>query len=339
MNELLYYPGFEIKNEKWLKFALLYLDHIRPIIPYMCKPYDTYFSKTFLKISQETDLIQIERPEHSDTQQAGYKAICDLEGELNYLSRSRHYKQMGTDPLQRWRMTEKQSRYFTLYDGKYDETFFDYCIDEKLGEKTKEGLLLSSDVAEFYMSCLAEAVSMRTGLEMISNTGEHEKSLMRSAYWNKDDIKKELKVAQDELSILVPIDLDQIPLDQIIELRGQSDFIKERKAYIKATKELIELREHGQIDYSMEKKLQANRAIVQLLHQSLNIANDVIQIPLKIIQGAGIAPLIEGALSVTELPKHIKETAHTLETVGTYHHANRYLISLRNLPKYYNPAP
>lgn len=190
MNELLYYPGFEIKNEKWLKFALLYLDHIRPIIPYMCKPYDTYFSKTFLKISQETDLIQIERPEHSDTQQAGYKAICDLEGELNYLSRSRHYKQMGTDPLQRWRMTEKQSRYFTLYDGKYDETFFDYCIDEKLGEKTKEGLLLSSDVAEFYMSCLAEAVSMRTGLEMISNTGEHEKSLMRSAYWNKDDIKK-----------------------------------------------------------------------------------------------------------------------------------------------------
>ena len=27
MNELLYYPGFEIKNEKWLKFALLYLDH------------------------------------------------------------------------------------------------------------------------------------------------------------------------------------------------------------------------------------------------------------------------------------------------------------------------
>lgn len=89
----------------------------------------------------------------------------------------------------------------------------------------------------------------------------------------------------------------------------------------------------------MEKMLQANRAIVQLLHQSLNIANDVIQIPLKIIQGAGIAPLIEGALSVAELPKHIKETAHTLETVGTYHHANRYLISLRNLPKYYNPAP
>ena len=339
MNELLYYPGFEIKNKKWLKFALLYLDHIHPIIPYMCKSYDTYFSKTFLKISQKTDLIQIERPEYSDTQQAGHKAICELESELNYLSRSRHYKQIGTDPLQRWRMTEKQSRYFTLYDGKYDKTFFDYCIDERLGEETKEGLLLSSDVAEFYMSCLAEAVSMRTGLEMISNTGVHEKSLMRSEYWNTDDIKKELKVAQDELSSLGPRDLDKIPLEQIIELRGRSDFVNERKAYIKATKELIELREHGQIDYSMEEMLQTNRTIVRLLHQSLNIANDVIQIPLKIIHGVGIAPLIEGALSVAELPKHIKETAHTLETVGTNHYANRYLISLRNLSNYYSPAP
>ena len=189
------------------------------------------------------------------------------------------------------------------------------------------------------MSCLAEAVSMRTGLEMISNTGVHEKSLMRSEYWNTDDIKKELKVAQDELSILVPIDLDKIPLEQIIELRGRSDFVNERKAYIKATKELIELREHGQIDYSMEEMLQTNRTIVRLLHQSLNIANDVIQIPLKIIHGVGIAPLIEGALSVAELPKHIKETAHTLETVGTNHYANRYLISLRNLSNYYSPAP
>ena len=93
-------------------------------------------------------------------------------------------------------------------------------------------------------------------------------------------------------------DNNKIPLEQIIELRGRSDFVNERKAYIKATKELIELREHGQIDYSMKEMLQTNRTIVRLLHQSLNIANDVIQIPLKIIHGVGIAPLIEGALSV-----------------------------------------
>ena len=33
MEELIYYPGFEVSNEDWLKFALLYLDKLNPIIP------------------------------------------------------------------------------------------------------------------------------------------------------------------------------------------------------------------------------------------------------------------------------------------------------------------
>jgi len=33
MQKLLYYPNFEMKNENFLKFALLYIDEIRPIIP------------------------------------------------------------------------------------------------------------------------------------------------------------------------------------------------------------------------------------------------------------------------------------------------------------------
>ena len=33
MNNSIYYPNFEIENENWLKFALLYVDTFRPIIP------------------------------------------------------------------------------------------------------------------------------------------------------------------------------------------------------------------------------------------------------------------------------------------------------------------
>ena len=32
MKGMIYYPGFEVKDETWLKFALLYLDRIRPIV-------------------------------------------------------------------------------------------------------------------------------------------------------------------------------------------------------------------------------------------------------------------------------------------------------------------
>lgn len=339
MKELLYYPGFEIKNERWLKFALLYLDYIHPIIPYMCKDEKEYLNKKFLKVKNESDLIQIERPEPCDTQAAAEKAICELDAELLYRARRHGYKQTGTDIFQRWRMPESQVRRFLLYDGKYDKTFFDYCIDEKFGEKTAEGLLLSCDVAEFYMSCLAEAVSMRTGLEMISSTAEHEKSLMHSVYWNKDEVKTCMKTALDELTIAVPIDLDKIPLEQILELRREPNFIKERKAYIKATEELIAVRKEYRDDYSMKEMLETNRSIIQLLYQSLNIVNDVAQIPLKIMRGIGIAPLIEGAISAAKIPGDIKDLVNARGTFETHYYANRYLISLRNLSKYYRPAP
>ena len=33
MREFIYYPGFQIKDHEWLKFALIYLDTLDPIIP------------------------------------------------------------------------------------------------------------------------------------------------------------------------------------------------------------------------------------------------------------------------------------------------------------------
>ena len=50
MKELLYYPGFEVKDETWLKFALLYLDHISPIIPYINAPEESYLTPTFATV-------------------------------------------------------------------------------------------------------------------------------------------------------------------------------------------------------------------------------------------------------------------------------------------------
>ena len=68
MKELLYYPGFEIKNETWLKFALLYLDHISPIIPYINASEKDYLTPTFLKVKNNSDLISIKRPTPDDLQ-------------------------------------------------------------------------------------------------------------------------------------------------------------------------------------------------------------------------------------------------------------------------------
>lgn len=66
MKGLIYYPGFEVKDETWLKFALLYLDLIRLIIPYTIAPEEQYISGTFLRIMGETDLVRPYRPDFNE---------------------------------------------------------------------------------------------------------------------------------------------------------------------------------------------------------------------------------------------------------------------------------
>lgn len=82
MKELLYYPGFEIKNETWLKFALLYLDHISPIIPYINASEKDYLTPTFLKVKNNSDLISIKRPTPDDIDVAFETVLAKLENQL-----------------------------------------------------------------------------------------------------------------------------------------------------------------------------------------------------------------------------------------------------------------
>ena len=66
MKDMIFYPGFEVKDETWLKFALLYLDCIRPIIPYTIAPKEEYISETFLRIMDETDPVHPYRPDFNE---------------------------------------------------------------------------------------------------------------------------------------------------------------------------------------------------------------------------------------------------------------------------------
>src|SRR4051794_32823920 len=74
----IYYPGFETKSDAWLKFALLYVDTLRPIIPRLG---DSKLSETFRKVRAETDLLDPYRPEpdKGESHTATLDAIDHLE--------------------------------------------------------------------------------------------------------------------------------------------------------------------------------------------------------------------------------------------------------------------
>ena len=53
MHKLLYYPNFEIQDQNFLKFALLYIDEIKPIIPVCARE---TLSDSMHNILKNTDL-------------------------------------------------------------------------------------------------------------------------------------------------------------------------------------------------------------------------------------------------------------------------------------------
>lgn len=63
---MLYYPGFEVKDINWLKFALLYLDDLRPIIPQIPYTRENYLDSLTLKIMDSTDLIREYCPDYKE---------------------------------------------------------------------------------------------------------------------------------------------------------------------------------------------------------------------------------------------------------------------------------
>ena len=70
MNDLIYYPTFEVANRNWLKFALLYVDKLHPIIPESGQDRLSNFTK---RVTSETDLIAPYRPSSDE----GWRATDD----------------------------------------------------------------------------------------------------------------------------------------------------------------------------------------------------------------------------------------------------------------------
>ena len=76
MRSLIYFPGFEPSNVNWLKFALLYLDKVEPIVP---ESADIQLTDTFCDLRMHTDLIELYRPAYEEGDRATADAIEQVE--------------------------------------------------------------------------------------------------------------------------------------------------------------------------------------------------------------------------------------------------------------------
>ncbi len=225
MDKLIYFPGFEPENEDWLKFALLYLDCVRPIVP---ESADTQLTDTFREVERFTNLVDLLRP----TMDEGYNATADA---INQVERIlRHPKAFehvfGVPDIDvAWREREHQTT--ELWGEKFSYSWRCFCSENKLGRESDHGIVIPNSLAEVYMTILANCIADVRGMSPVSddqNITDFSFFVRRSQQESADD---EVSVLETSLPIVLPENLSDISINSVMQLRNSESFDKKRRAF------------------------------------------------------------------------------------------------------------
>jgi hypothetical protein len=224
MQELIYYPGFEVQNLDWLKFSLLYLDKLDPIIP---NTGDKYLSPSCRKLMDETDLISVHRPDNNEGHLATLDAIEHIEKVLRNPSR---YEQVfgRRDIDQAWK--DPKNWKATLFEEKYSHEWEYFCIQSKLGQRNRVGFSLHHDIMLLYMTILSQAIA---DSRRISPITDHPLLDKFSIFTRKTDSadKNAIEAAQCILNLKLPANLSDVSLEDVISHRNKPGFREKQKAF------------------------------------------------------------------------------------------------------------
>jgi len=225
MKELIYYPGFQVRNNDWLKFALLYIDKLRPIIP---ESGDLFIDDDYRKLLNETDLLNSYRPQYEEGLSATLSTIDILEKILrhptDFIPLFRKY-----NFIEKWKNPLNQG--YLLFNEKYTPAWDRFCRKHNFSRDTSRGIFISEELCFIYMTLLAQAISDQQGispitdyrcLDMFSIFSRKEKQ----SWW-----KNNLNIAEGIINIKLPDNIRQISLDSIIKLRAKPGFKIKQKAF------------------------------------------------------------------------------------------------------------
>lgn len=267
MREIIYYPGFEVEDPNWLKFALLYVDRLRPIIPYTVAGRPECFSEGFWRVMRETDLIDpIDPLADALNESAGlfttetslpYLVSEAVSAELaSYLENpeKRHRvfpNRRGRDLLDTW--ARPSSRKAVLYSAKYDAPFADFCLSYGLAEPCSDGLLVAKQLAEVYMTAFAEFIAADAGLEIITDRPELARFLNRKAETNALFTGSNLRLLKRRFNLVLPQNLAAVPLEKIIDFRNSGRVGFMRSEYLRAAEDCLrsEPDRRGEDEYAL----------------------------------------------------------------------------------------
>ena len=334
MKSVIYYPSFEVQDHDWLKFALLYIERLKPIIP---ESADCLLSDDFREVTDESDLIEKYRPSQVEGRNATLDAIELIERILRYPNDYRDVFE-DTDYIEKWK--HKNDQDFTLFQEKYSEPWKKFCLENHLGKENDYGIAVSHDLANTYMTILAQCISDSQGVSSITDCANMDRfSILARAATKQDTVVA--SAAKTIIEIELPSHLRDIDIRTIYNLRSREDFKEKQRAFhtelsamLDAEQEKLKITDFKErvskckSDLSQEfSKIAAETTTLALgcwlLFKSPILHNPDIAVAEKLAGGAAIA--LGSTIAIRKFWKHTR----------TRRLARRYLADLHS-PRIYN---
>ncbi|MFB3945753.1 hypothetical protein [Aeromonas veronii] len=257
MKTYIYYPGMEVRDELWLKFALLYLERLAFVFTVSEKSGLTALQQT---LEQETDLLA-ERPDA-----AFFAAITpQLESQLSGLLAPdfvRHKVFGNKELVTRWRQGANHDCFCPDQAGL--ERLHGFCLSHGFASRDQGGIRMARRFANLLSMRLAREWALANDGALITDHDYLDRllHLLESRYHNRG--------GQDcfhlEIPLQVPTHLADIPFAELIALRGRSGFRQQLAEFHLAIDNLLAMLGSGYADpAALTRFEQAQQGLNQLL--------------------------------------------------------------------------
>lgn len=257
MKTYIYYPGMEVRDELWLKFALLYLERLAFVFTVSEKSGLTTLQQT---LEQETDLLA-ERPDA-----AFFVAITpQLESQLSGLLAPdfvRHKVFGNKELVTRWRQEANHDCFCPEQAGL--ERLHGFCLTHGFATRDEGGIRMARRFANLISMRLAREWALANDGALITDHDYLDRllHLLESRYHNRG--------GQDcfhlEIPLQVPTHLGEISFAELIALRGRSGFRQQLAEFHLALDNLLTMLGSGYADpAALTRFEQARQGLNQLL--------------------------------------------------------------------------
>lgn len=239
MKEALYYPSFYIDDEKWLKFALLYLGEVVTITPNGASINYTDMHEIVLR---ETNLFSSHSPKESEIDTAAH----DLGEFISSVSMNPLYD----NPERQWRYRSNND--WEIYYGKMSYKLQDMLLEKEWALKTENGLNVNPELASQYMTLLANIIAGKRNIPTITD----KKMPVNFTSMNRNvnrEINRDNRVMTltNEVEIFLPRNIEEISIEEIIEFRNHPENIRNLNELHNAIEDMNNLTENNFSDNEM----------------------------------------------------------------------------------------